>query len=124
MQKRMLPLKSRRPHLYGTRRLEAGDEYEAPVEEAIAHVAMRKADFAKAKKPAPVAPENKPADPPAVPPQPQSEPAAHAVGAMTVASFQGPSLDSLRLQATQLGINVDGRWGVARLQHEIEQAKR
>jgi len=44
-------------------------------------------------------------------------------------SIAGPAtteatLDSLRLQATQLGIDIDGRWGVARLQHEIAQAKR
>ena len=34
------------------------------------------------------------------------------------------SIDKLRLQATALGINVDGRWGAARLKHEIDQAKR
>jgi hypothetical protein len=33
------------------------------------------------------------------------------------------AIDRLRLEATQLGIDVDGRWGVARLRHEIQQAK-
>ena len=36
------------------------------------------------------------------------------------AEAEAPSLDSLRLQATRLGINVDGRWGAHRLQQEIE----
>jgi hypothetical protein len=115
MQKRMLPLKAIRPHLYGTRRLEAGDEYEAPVEEAIAQVAMRKADFVKGKKPAPPPPpETKPTmtSAPVRDPEPDPEPAETPA-----------SIDVLRLQATQLGIDVDGRWGAARLQHEIEQAK-
>jgi len=108
----MLPLKAIRPHLYGTRRLEAGDEYEAPAERAIALVAERKADFAKGKKPAAAPP---PAPAPSVPhydPEPKPEPAETPA-----------SLDSLRLQATQLGINVDGRWGERRLQQEIAEAK-
>jgi hypothetical protein len=107
----MITLKSLRPHLYGTRRLEAGDEYEAPAEQAIALVAARKADFAKTKRPAAAIPVAAP-EPPAPEPEPQAglEPEI--------------SLDGLRLQATQLGINVDGRWGVVRLQHEIAQAKR
>jgi hypothetical protein len=116
MQKRMLPLKALRPHLYGTRRLEAGDEYEAPVEEAIAMVANRRADFIKGKKPAVAAPKIEPAPAPSVP---RYEPEPSLELAETPAS-----IDDLRLRATQLGINVDGRWGMARLQHEIDQAKR
>jgi hypothetical protein len=111
---RMLALKALRPHLYGTRRLEAGDEYEAPTEEAIAHVAMRKADFAKSKPPTFAEKKSE-----AAPPAPQSrqiEPATEAV--------EEPTIDDLRLQATQLGIDVDGRWGMARLRYEIDQAKR
>jgi hypothetical protein len=118
MQKRMIPLKALRPHLYGTRRLEAGDEYEAPTEEAIALVANRRADFAKAKKKevaAPVAAEQP--NPPET--TVQSEPAHDHDPVETP-----DSLDKLRLEATQLGINVDGRWGARRLQYEIEQAKR
>ena len=108
MPKRMLALKALRPHLYGTRRLEAGDEYEAPAEEAIALVANRRADFAKARKPAATAPESKP--------EPVREPEPEPIETPD-------SIDKLRLEATQLGINVDGRWGARRLQHEIEQAK-
>jgi hypothetical protein len=105
MMKRMLPLKAIKPHLYGTRRLEAGDEYEAPVEEAIAQVAMRRADFVKGKpRPVPAAT----AKPEAAPPEP-SKPII--------------DIDDLRSEATELGIDVDGRWGMARLQHEIDQAK-
>jgi len=106
MQKRMIPLKALRPHLYGTRRLEAGDEYEAPAEEAIALVANRRADFAKGKKKEPPAPTVMHHEPE---PEPVETP---------------DSLDKLRLEATQLGIDVDGRWGARRLQYEIEQAKR
>lgn len=116
--KRMLPLKALRPHLYGTRRLEAGDEYEAPAEEAIAQVATRKADFVKGKKPAVAAapePAEQPAPDPAPPaPVPQSGPEL----------VETPDkIDQLRIEATQFGIDVDGRWGVARLQHEISKAR-
>jgi hypothetical protein len=110
MQKRMLPLRARKPHLYGTRRLEAGDEYEAPVEQAIALVADRRADFIKGPP--------KPPKPAATPePTPDSELPPSLVRT-------APNIDLLRLEATQLGIDVDGRWGVPRLQYEIEQAKR
>jgi hypothetical protein len=112
----MLALKALRPHLYGTRRLEAGDEYEAPALEAIAHVANRRADFVKGpRKPAPVATPivegAAPDEPPVTEPEPMPEP-------------EPSSIDDLRLQATQLGVDVDGRWGMARLRYEIEQAKR
>lgn len=119
--KRMLPLKALRPHLYGTRRLEAGDEYEAPVEEAIAQVATRKADFAKGKKQATPVPATKPPEPAKREPEPPQQP-DHRVGAM----MSDAAIEQLRLEATQLGIEVDGRWGVPRLRHEIEiaQAKR
>jgi hypothetical protein len=99
-----------KPHKYGTRHLTAGEEYEVPSKHAVALVAARKAKFAEDKKSA-RSPE-KPAVEPVVPrfePEPET--------------FEA-NIDSLRLQATQLGINVDGRWGVARLQHEIDQAKR
>jgi hypothetical protein len=119
MQKRMLALKSLRPHLYGTRRLEAGDEYEAPVEEAIAAVAMRKADFVKGKKPAAVAPKIEPT----VQSKPALEPSLPHYDVVPDPEPAPPSINDLRLQATQLGIDVDGRWGVARLQHEIDQAR-
>jgi hypothetical protein len=120
---KMRKLKAIRSHKYGTRHLTAGDEYEAPPRHAVALVAARRAQFADkvpararaAEAKAEVAVEEQAAAQAETmaPPQPEPEPAAEQV----------PSLDSLRLQATQLGINVDGRWGVARLQHEIEQAR-
>lgn len=115
--KRMLGLKALRPHLYGTRRLEAGDEYEAPAEEAIAQVATRKADFIKGKMrvadtPAPA---EKPAPPPTPIPQHEPEPEPER---------GEPDIENLRREAMQLGIDVDGRWGVARLNYEIAKAKR
>lgn len=88
-----------KPHRYGTRHLTAGEEYEAPMRHAIALVAAKKARFKDNKRRAAA----KAADAP-------SEP-------------QAMSLDALRLEATQLGINIDGRWGAARLQHEINNAK-
>jgi hypothetical protein len=118
---KMRKLTAIRSHKYGTRHLTAGDEYEAPPRHAVALVAARRAKFAAAK-PAHTAVEKTGAKapmaaPPAMPapsvPRYEPEPAAE----------EAPSLDSLRLQATQIGINVDGRWGVARLQHEIEQAR-
>jgi hypothetical protein len=48
--------------------------------------------------------------------------------AKQTAAFEQPesplTIDRLRLEATQLGINVDSRWAIARLQHEIDQARR
>ena len=106
-----------KPGKYGTRRLSAGDEFELPIREAVALVVTKKAKFAdKARAPAVERREVKVVPPQHAEPEPH-EP--HAVGAMT----SGPDIDSLRLQATQLGINVDGRWGAHRLQSEIAQAK-
>ena len=103
-----LKLRALKPHRYGTRHLTAGEEYEAPIREAAALMATKKAQAIKAGKGA-VAPSRAVQSEDALaPPEPQAE----------------RSLDDLRLQATQLGINVDGRWGVARLQHEIAQARR
>lgn len=112
MQKRMLPLRARKPHLYGTRRLEAGDEYEAPVEQAIALVADRRADFIKAKKKEAVAPVA------------ETTPAPEPVEVQDTPSHETEtSIDALRLEATQLGIDVDRRWGMTRLRYEIDQAR-
>lgn len=98
-------LKAIKPHRYGTRHLVAGDEYEVPPRVAIALVASRKARFAnksRKKTDAVIEPSGAKA--------PEPEPAM--------------SLDGLQMEATRLGIDVDGRWGAARLQHEIAQAKR
>ena len=118
-----------KPHTYGTRHLTAGEEYELRSEEAIAQVALRNADFAKPskkpKEPEPVVAhveEQTPAtaeivehhEPEPAAPEPHHENHEHTEHA----------IDRLRLEATSLGINVDGRWGIARLRHEIAMAKR
>jgi hypothetical protein len=96
-----------KPHRYGTRHLVAGDEYEAPPRHAVALVAARKAQFASEKKTW----------------------ARSLIDPQTASEFidevkpDEVTIDSLRLEATQLGINIDGRWGVARLQHEIDEAR-
>jgi len=106
-----------KPHKYGTRHMVAGDEYEVPARHAVALVAGKKARFAD---------DNKPVRAAKVEQQLVSDSddsivgPAHGVGAMT----SDMAIDRLRLEATQLGIDIDGRWGVARLQHEIAQAKR
>src|SRR5262245_21997062 len=102
---RLIALK---PHKYGTRQLSADDEYEAPFREAVAHDATKKARFDKTKR------EGEGVDPTvlessAVEPEPQPQPEL--------------SLNELRLQATQLGINIDGRWGAHRLQYEIDKVR-
>jgi len=106
--RRLLTIK---PHKYGTRHLVAGEEYEVPPRHAIALVAGKKAKFADTKKTARTAR----VEERLVPDSDDS-----IAGAVTTDA----AIDRLRMEATQIGINVDGRWGVARLQHEIAQAKR
>lgn len=105
-----------RPHKYGTRHLVAGDEYEAPMRQAVALVVSRRSRFADkpGKKPVAAAPESKL----------QADPQRVYASELAEAESSESRLDRLRLEATQLGINVDGRWGVARLQHEIDEARR
>jgi hypothetical protein len=109
MSMKLLSLMATKPHKYGTRHLVAGEEYEAPPRHAIALVAGRKARFtdkaAPAKAKVVAAPE------PAAEPEP--EPATEPTD----------DIDRLRMEATQLGIDVDGRWGMARLQYEIGRAR-
>jgi hypothetical protein len=111
----MMPMKMRslmaiKPHKYGTRHLTAGEEYEVPPRHAIALVAGKKARFA----------DNKPARAAKVEETLVPDSDDSIVGAVTTEA----AIDRLRMEATQLGIDVDGRWGMARLQHEIAQAKR
>ncbi len=109
MQKKISRLIAIKPHKYGTRHLTAGDEYDAPARHALALLASKKARFAAAASPRP------PAKPPpqSLPPAPLPEPAVAA----------RMDTEQLRIEAERLGIEVDGRWGVPRLQHEIEVAK-
>jgi hypothetical protein len=106
-----------RPHKYGTRHLVAGDEYDVPPRHAVALVAARRARF-NDKGPFQTKPAAKLAPPP-----PQSEAALEPkpVAAMTT---ETDKLEALRMEAWRLGVSVDGRWGMARLQHEIAQARR
>jgi hypothetical protein len=109
---KMRSLMAIKPHKYGTRHLTAGDEYEAPPRHAVALVAGKKARFA---------------DKPARVPEAKAEAKVEAVveeHAEADDIAEPMKIDSLRMEATQLGIDVDGRWGVIRLQHEIAQAKR
>lgn len=122
---------------YDTRRLVAGDEFEATDMHARILVGARKARYA-------------PDQTPEVPPQrmdstTQVTAIQVAVGAGVMTPNEGRAkldlkpieggeseatvvepndIDSLRAQAERLGIAVDGRWGMVRLQHEIMQARR
>jgi hypothetical protein len=98
-----------RSYSYNTRRLKAGDEFDTTNDmHARILVGARKAKYA--------AEHGKPAAQPvarvAEPPKPEPE------------DNGAKALDALRAQAERLGIAVDGRWGVARLQHEISAARR
>lgn len=108
---KMRRLMTIKPHKYGTRHLVAGEEYEVPPRHAIALVAGKKAKFADTKKTARAAR----VDETLVPDSDDS-----IAGAVPTEA----AIDRLRLEATQLGIDVDRRWGMVRLQHEIAQAKR
>ena len=115
-----LKIVATRPQTYGTRELKAGDELDLPHLEALALVLKKTARFApkqRAAKPAsiprpPLKSQRQPETPPWEPePKPPVE--------------QKPAgLTALRTEAARLGIAVDGRWGVLRLEHEIGQAKR
>jgi hypothetical protein len=100
-------------HRYGTRHLTAGEEYEVPARHALALLAGKKVRYAPHKQHAPTAVSPRPpGEPPAAPVRdsPTPEPAAE--------------IENLRTQANELGIEVDRRWGLVRLQHEIHQARR
>jgi hypothetical protein len=104
---KMRSLMAIKPHKYGTRHLVAGEEYEVPPRHAIALVAGKKARFADK-----------------VIRAPQAKVEVAAVEPIDMPAATEPmDVDSLRMEATQLGIDVDGRWGLARLQQEIAQAK-
>lgn len=112
MKTKMRTLITVKPHRYGTRHLTAGEEYELPARHALALVAAKKARFAAVTS-------RPPKDPPQpapvrAPPEPAAEPAV-------VAAVERN--ESLRAEAEQLGIEVDGRWGTIRLQQEIAKAR-
>ena len=108
---KMRRLITTKPHKYGTRHLTAGEEYEVPPRHAIALVAGKKARFADNKKPARAA-------------RVEERLVPDSDDSIAGPATTEAAIDRLRLEATQLGIDVDRRWGMVRLQHEIEQAKR
>lgn len=108
-----------KPHKYGTRHLVAGDEYEIPARHALALVAGKKVRYATSKRERISA---KLALAPIAAPPDEAPPAEPPV-TVRVESGSG-DIEALRLQATQLGLDVDRRWGVPRLQYEISRIKR
>jgi len=97
-----------KPMKYKTRRLEAGDEFD--VADRLAHifVGIRKARYAPH--------QDEPELPrPVIVPEDKAEADAKA--------REDVEINRLRGQAERLGIHVDGRWGVNRLQQEIAMAR-
>lgn len=124
-----------KPLRYKTRRLLAGDEFDAPERDAKVLIAVK-----RARDPADRRPGKLPPPPPeviAAVPEVAAEPleAAPAGKADHVEMDAAPVVDHpepldpdaekdrLRADAEALGIDVDGRWGVARLHEEIATAK-
>jgi hypothetical protein len=93
----MARLIATKPMTYATRRLQAGDAFDAPARDARVLLAIRKAKAAGEAAPSPEAPE---------PPAPAED----------------ADLEALRAEAERLGIDVDGRWGAKRLRSEIGRA--
>ena len=106
----MARLIAEKSHSYGTRRLKAGDEYEASEMHAKVLVAARLARL----------PPEKTASRP-VPAVKHEEKAAAT--AQAAVQERPEDLDRLRGEARRLGINIDGRWTAVRLNYEIAQAK-
>jgi len=132
---KMMKLVTVKPHRYETRNLQAGDEYEAPMRFAAAMVASRKARFAakdggiKNKSSEPAAVLTAPATPsiaarvatPVTPPI--AKPVEPVEPVEPVVEIRA-EVDVLRDKLKELGVEVDKRWGVQRLQYELGQAKR
>ena len=123
MKQKMRKLITTKPHKYGTRHLVAGDEYEVPERHAFALVAGKRARFAPDRNKLAAAPVPKKlvtvlpsnlvvSDHETQPVDRKPEPAT------------ADPLDDLRARAKDLGIEVDGRWGAARLRYEINQARK
>ena len=109
-------------HVYGTRHLTVGDEFEMRREVADILVRIGRAKLASEPgdgHPAARVPEEPAAEPRAVVPPPVS----HETAPAPEPAEHRNSIDDLREQAEALGIAVDGRWGVVRLQAEIARAK-
>jgi hypothetical protein len=105
--------------VYGTRSLVAGEEFEMSPQYADLLIRTGKAMLAGGE-PAP-----RPAPAPPKPPPPQEEQPDDDENDTDepepAPSRGGDDIEPLRAQARALGVMVDGRWGVVRLQHEIKQ---
>jgi hypothetical protein len=108
MTRKLIATKS---YSYATRRLKAGDEFDATDMHARILVGARKAQFAEDRPSAKAATAKAPV---------KIEEKAQA--AETKATTD--PLDDLRAQAHRLGIEIDKRWGAVRLQHEISKVSR
>jgi hypothetical protein len=102
-------------HVYGTRAMVAGDEFEMSREWADILIRIGKARLA----------DEKPAKGAAVPAtQTEKSEAKAEVKAETATANEQREIERLRHEAQRIGIAVDGRWGTVRLNYEIAQVKR
>jgi hypothetical protein len=111
--------------VYGTRRLVAGDEFEMPRGLATVLIAIGKAKLAGGE-PSPAPSPPKPPPPAPVREPPPQEPEEDEPDE-EVPPYPRPGTDevaTLRTQARDLGIVVDGRWGPARLRYEMARHRR
>jgi len=104
---------------YDTRRLQAGDEFEATDMHARILVGVRKARYAHE-----TGPQHPPQPSPPKPPPPQQpEPDDDETDEPAPSRRGDDDIEPLRAKARALGITVDGRWGMARLQYEISRLR-
>lgn len=105
----MTELTAKSSFTYATRRLQAGDTFEASTRDARVLIAIKKASLPDPKQAA--KPEAKTPEPAPATPEDDIPPSDDA------------DLEALRTEATALGIEVDRRWKQARLAKEIAAAK-
>ena len=117
---RTLRIRAIGPQTYGTRQLTAGEEMDLPILDAMKMVRRKEARFALKQRS--VRPASMPRPP--LKPQPQSPPWEPEPKQTEPEQKPAAGLTALRAEAARLGIVVDGRWGVLRLEHEIGKAKR
>lgn len=100
-------MSSRHKNVRGGRVL-PGDEFEINSKDGDLLVKVKQARLAES-------------DPGKLPPPPVH--VASVIGPMKAVQHEEEELDRLRAEAGKLGIDVDGRWRVARLHEEIASAK-
>jgi hypothetical protein len=105
---------------YGTRVLTAGEEFEMPRAIADTLIRIGKAKLADREGPQPSPPRPSPPAPPVRDPEPDDDEEPDN-GPDESTQSRGDDIGTLRARASALGIAVDRRWGLARLQYEIKQ---